>query len=494
MVDPESELGKYYSADVLPFEAIETSPCLVLLGEPGIGKSTALEAERQRRLTNSAASGGELLWVDLREFSTDQRLAQKVFDSPVVRRWTDGMSVLTMFFDSLDEGLLQLRNIAAVLSSELKNLPAQRLRIRIACRTYDWQAGLESTLVEIFGEANFCIFELAPLRRTDVITAARSEGIDAALFLAAVDKVGAVPFAIKPVSLLFLLNSFKKDGALPSSRIELYKEGCIQISAESSWSRRDAKAVGDLTPTQRVQIAARIAAVMHLSNRSGISTRPYDEPPPPEDTTVDESIGGSEGDGPSFANVDLAAIDEVLGTGLFSGYGTNRFGWSHKSYGEFLSAFCLNEHKNSIAELGRMILDPAGSGKVVPQLRETAAWLASMNSEFFQFLLRSDPAVIMRSDLSSFSYSDRAELVTRLLAAFESEDILRDQFFRTSYGALENPSIASILQPYLVDHKKVESAREVAVEMATACNTTSLEQDLLKLALDPNHISFVRWR
>jgi hypothetical protein len=127
------------------------------------------------------------------------------------------MSVLTMFFDSLDEGLLQLRNIAAVLSSEPKNLPAQRLRIRIACRTYDWQVGLESTLIEIFGDKNFGIFELAPLRRVDVITSARSEGIDAALFLAAVDGVGAVPFAIKPISLLFLLNSFKKDGALPSS-------------------------------------------------------------------------------------------------------------------------------------------------------------------------------------------------------------------------------------------------------------------------------------
>jgi len=139
---------------------------------------------------------------------------------------------------------------------------------------------------------------------------------------------------------------------------------------------------------------------------------------------------------------------------------------------------------NSLAQLRQMMLDPAGSGKVIPQLRETAAWFASMNSEFFKFLLASDPSVIMRSDLSSFSYSDRADLAVGLLAAIESEQVLWGQFFGSSYSALENPSMASILQPYLLDSQKGTPARETAIEMATACNTKSLEPDLIKLALN----------
>ena len=143
LVDPESELGKYYSTDVLPFEAIETFPCLILLGEPGIGKTTALDKEHERWTANTAEGADELLSVDLRAYSTDQRLVQGGFDSAGARRWTAGTSLLTMFFDSLDEGLLQIRNISAVLSSEFRQLPAQRQRIRIACRSYEWQAGLE---------------------------------------------------------------------------------------------------------------------------------------------------------------------------------------------------------------------------------------------------------------------------------------------------------------------------------------------------------------
>jgi len=256
-----------------------------------------------------------------------------------LQRWIGGPSVLTIFFDSLDEGLLRLPNIAAVLSSELKRLPAERLRVRVACRSYDWQTTLESTLRDIFDDKSFGVFQLAPLRRVDVVIAAQSEDVDSTLFLDAVNRVGAVPFAIKPVSLRFLLNSFKKDGALPSSLVELYKKGCIQLSAESSESRRDARAVGNLTSSQRLQVAARIAAVMHLSNRSGVSTRPYHEAPPPEDVTVDDLVGELDTSGPSFPNNNLAAIDELLGTALFRGLGTNRFGWSHHTYGEFLSAF-----------------------------------------------------------------------------------------------------------------------------------------------------------
>lgn len=41
--DPESEWGKLLKQDIFPFDAIANTPCLILLGEPGIGKSRAIE-------------------------------------------------------------------------------------------------------------------------------------------------------------------------------------------------------------------------------------------------------------------------------------------------------------------------------------------------------------------------------------------------------------------------------------------------------------------
>jgi len=42
LYDPDSEYGHIFNPEVVPFESIETVPCLVLLGEPGIGKTPAI--------------------------------------------------------------------------------------------------------------------------------------------------------------------------------------------------------------------------------------------------------------------------------------------------------------------------------------------------------------------------------------------------------------------------------------------------------------------
>jgi len=48
-------------------------------------------------------------------------------------------------------------------------------------------------------------YVLAPLRKADVEESARASGLDVDAFLTQVESSGAVPFAIKPVTLKFLL-------------------------------------------------------------------------------------------------------------------------------------------------------------------------------------------------------------------------------------------------------------------------------------------------
>jgi hypothetical protein len=45
LLEPESEVAAYYDPGVVPFEKIAALPCLALLGEPGLGKSTARDSE-----------------------------------------------------------------------------------------------------------------------------------------------------------------------------------------------------------------------------------------------------------------------------------------------------------------------------------------------------------------------------------------------------------------------------------------------------------------
>jgi len=46
--DPEAEYGSFLNPDVINFDAISNIPCLILLGEAGIGKTTVIEQEYQK--------------------------------------------------------------------------------------------------------------------------------------------------------------------------------------------------------------------------------------------------------------------------------------------------------------------------------------------------------------------------------------------------------------------------------------------------------------
>ena len=184
---------------------------------------------------------------------------------------------------------------------------------------------------------------LAPLRKKDVEEAARVSGIDAKLFLGQVESSAVVPFAIKPVTLNFLLSVCRTQGSLPSSQSALYLEGCRLLAAETSDSRSAAGYRGELTAEQRLAVAARIAASMIFGNRNSVYNGTNPTETSDEDVTTRELSGGrGSGNGVRF-NVGEKEIEETLGTGLFSTRGSNRIGWGHQTYAEFLAALVSEE-------------------------------------------------------------------------------------------------------------------------------------------------------
>jgi hypothetical protein len=80
--------------------------CLVLLGEPGTGKST--ELARIRAGSPAATPGGAALFIDLRAYDSISELRRDIVDSRRFPEWAEGEGVLTVYFDSLDEALLEI--------------------------------------------------------------------------------------------------------------------------------------------------------------------------------------------------------------------------------------------------------------------------------------------------------------------------------------------------------------------------------------------------
>jgi len=229
LVDPDDSFGRHVHDGVVPFDAIREVSCLALLGEPGIGKTCAMEVLRRQLEEKAPDSPDAFLYLDLRSYSSELRLHGDLFGSAEVSRWMNGSYTLDILLDSLDECLIHIKTLAAMLVDELRKCPLSRMRLRIACRTAEWPRLLEDELPTLWGSGYFHAYELHPLRRSDVRIAAESEGLDADGFLTELRRDDLIPFAIRPITLRMLIEAKKGGRALPSSRSALYEEFCLQL-------------------------------------------------------------------------------------------------------------------------------------------------------------------------------------------------------------------------------------------------------------------------
>ena len=488
LTNPDASYGSYVNPALRSLQSIAQVPCLALLGEPGIGKTEAMKAERAMVDVAVEAEGDKTLWLDLRSCGSEQRLADKLFDAPEFISWLEGDHRLHVFLDSLDECLLRIDSVAALLVDELRGYPVNRFSLRIGCRTAEWPTLLEEGLKELWPEQGFEAHELAPLRRTDVVEAANEEGLDPEEFLSALDESDAVPLAIKPVTLDFLMGSYRATGGFPTRQADLYQEGCRWLCEERNSNRRVGSGrTGKLTPDQRLIVAARIAAVTVFSNKYAVWTGAQPVAQNEEDVLMRTLASGTESVGGDEFSVDEDAVREVLGTGLFSARGPERLGWAHQTYAEFLAARYLMQ-SGVVAEKAMSLLIHPGDeeGRLVPQLHEAAAWLAGMSPEVFRSLTEADPEVLLRSDVASTDKEDKATLVKTMLRLYDEERLLDAGWApRDRYKRLEHPDLADQLRPYVGDNSKSLSARRVALDIAEACKLRALQDEAVEVAIDP---------
>jgi len=499
LFDPESEYAKYVALDVVPFEGISHLPCLALLGEPGIGKSTVMEDLRDAIQQVVQASGDRLLYVNLNEYGEESRLIQDVFDSAAFQEWLTGTRYLHLYLDSLDECRIRIPQVAAIILNRLKQAKDHlgRLRLRIACRTADWPVTLEETLPILWGKDGFGAFELAPLRRKDVQAAAEAEAVDVDQFFAELHRTETVPLAIKPITLRFLLSVFKGQEHFPTTRQELYEIGCTKLCEEANPTRQDLRlhgGMGQLSPEQRMAVASRIAAVSLFCRRPTIVTGDLPAQVSPEEAPIASLTGGHEPVGGGRFGVPEGAVREVLGTGLFSSRGPARMGFAHQTYAEFLAGRYLAEHGVSLDKVIGILRHPDDpDGHIVPQLYETAAWIAGMNRDVLRAIAPVDPQVLLRGDAGTVTDADRHLIVDTLLLALEERRATdRDWDLHRHYFKLKHPGLAEQLRAWIADKTKYFVARHVTIDIAKACECQELQSLFADIALDQTEVPRLR--
>jgi hypothetical protein len=485
--DPENPYGHAANPQARSLGALKDIGCLVLLGEPGLGKSTALRRERSDLLTGARDGGELILDVDLGATGQEEILRSKIFGSEVFQSWSQSDGTLHLQLDSLDEARLRIEVIADLLLEGLQAADVARLRLQIACRSADRHHRLEEHLAELFGPEAFAIFELLPLRAADVTAFAQDAGVDADSFIAEVVARNLVSLASRPLTLRFLLGAARQGGGLPDSVTDLYLRGCNLLVEEPDEDRRSGSTAGTLSVSERVAIASRIAGAVMFSGRSGVlldaSTLPS-----ADDVALDDLVGGREITDTAASDTFAAnepAVRETLGTGLFSARGNGRMGFAHQTFAEFLAARYLAARMSKEQVLDLLTLRESGARRVIPQLREVATWLATLSPELFDELLPADPDVLLRGDLALANDEQRMVLVRALLLAAESETLNRwDRRIRGNLQALAHPTIADQVAGVLFDPAAALAARELSAELAGACRLQGLADQMATLALE----------
>lgn len=465
-----------------------------MLGEPGIGKSSAIRAAHRELLESVGQSGAEAILFDLKPYGDESRLVHDLFRGDAWRRWVSGSHLLYLCLDSIDECRLRISNVTALFAEELKKCHVDRLRLRMACRTAEWPASFEDELKTAYNADRVRVLELAPLRRVDVIETLRAHSIDIDAFFSELDRLGAVPFAIKPITLNFLVNVYRRGGQLPRTSRELYLQGCRILCEEVDPARREMGQSGRLSAEDRLAIASRIAAVSVLNNRYAVWTDIDAGNAPAEDVTVGSMVGGQEAGGGHHVEATEATIHEALATGLFSSRGAHRLGWSHATYGEFLAAHYVTQRGPSLPQLLSLTVHPDDpDGKLVPQLHGVAGWIATMSPAFFQEILRREPEVLLRSDVAVADAADRAKLVQGLLHLAD-QGLFVDTAWgrRERYALLAHAGLSDQIRPYIQGRDKHIVARRVATDIAEACRLTELQDILADIALDASDLITVR--
>lgn len=489
LLDPESEYARFHGSDAVAYELLSAKRCLVLLGEPGTGKSSELRRMASEASGSPRAEPAVTLYRDLREYESMADIQTAILESTVATPWREGDGQLLLFLDSLDEALLSVEVIASRLASMLSGYPVERLTLRIACRTAEWPDFLGEALRGLWGDEAYGVYEITPLRRKDVRIAAAHRGLAPEAFLSAVHDREVTAFASKPSTLKLLLDLFTRTGGgLPQSQAALYREGLLHMCEghDPDGERRASRRGSRYSAAQRFAIAARVAAVTILGNRAAVWMGPRADAPG-ADVGIAVLAGGTEPVGGDTIQVDDDSIRDVLAnTGLFTSRGPRRMGWAHQTYAEFLATVWLLAHKMPLSQMEGLLRHPGDRDrKFVPQLHELVAWLAGMDREFRDLVLGVEPEVLLRTDVRTLDDADRGSLVAALLSMEEIGRLpFQDYFQPRRYDRLSHAGLADQLRPWIEEPERHSGARELAIEIAGVTGAAALSGALADVAVE----------
>lgn len=435
---------------IRPTDALASRGALVLLGEPGLGKTTTFNHVAPEPDDDPEPGEPGAVWVRGAELTDQADLDQRV--ARFLTAWSSGVhdagATLTIVFDQLDESQLRANGFARRLQRILKTADTRNVRILVACRTADIPTDLPPILTACLGQC--VIADLAPLTRQDAVALAQSASVDGAACIDAIVAAGAGGLASVPLILELLVHTYATNpSAMHSGPTQVFERGVRALASE--WDQHRDRTGSQTTPDHRLAVAGRIAARALLSGRRSIRT---DRRAATSTDMTDSSLpGGAELVAGAPFEVTTPILDETLATALFTSAGHAHVAFRHSSVAAFLAARYLTDLAVPQAQLQGLLLVDAvdqDSSAIPTPLHETAAWYIQMNPTTSLWLAAADPAAVLAYSTYLTDADTRRALVDGLLNNVQF--IVHGSWsWQPSQWHLNHPDLAAQLRPALTD-------------------------------------------
>ncbi len=362
-------------------------PAYVLLGKPGIGKTTSFKQE---------ATQPNCQYITARDFIT----------LPTNPDWKNK----TLFIDGLDEVRAGKDDVLSPFEKIRKKLgQLARPKFRISCREADWYGKNDrQELEKVSPDPKIKEIFLIELSEGDlkVILIKNHHKTEAAAFsfLQEAQRRGLIELIKNPQILEMLVAAVGEENDWPRRKSGIFKLACEKLLLEE-WNPTHSIANRKQSPPSEelMQASGMLCAVMLLARKHGFALLQSDA-----------------GDNFPFI-ADMATehaehLGSVSRTRLFTTH-EGHSEYSHRIFAEYLSAYYLsNKVITGGLPIGRLLALMTGNdGGVVTELRGVYAWLVTLCHTERDFLMKRDPfGVVLYGDVSLFSKEDRLKLLHTL--------------------------------------------------------------------------------
>ena len=450
----------------LPLSEFRDSPAYVLLGDPGMGKSTAFEEECK-------ALGDAAKKISARKF-----LSRNIDNRP---EWREK----TLFIDGLDEVRAGTSDARAPMDQLYGRLDSLRPpRFRISCREADWVGDNDRGLLEtVSRNSDVLMLRLDPLTEADTggLLEANARVSKPDVFIKEAQQRGLDGLLSNPQTLNMLVEVVGNGATWPKGRLDTFKLACRQMALEHNCEHL----IGEPPPSVETLLdaAGRLCTLQLIAGTAGYTTQRHT----------------NKGDYHPVDICDYEPISDLkaaLATRLFVAVGDGCFTPVHRHIAEFLGARYLAGLIEDGLPARRILALIAQDGSVVTELRGLSAWLAAHSPRARYELIEGDPiGVGLYGDIRGFSGEDKHQLLMSLNR--QSAGVGYSQGAMAAFSPLVTEEMESTLHNLLTDDRR-DYDHQLVVEfllhvLGYGEPLPGLQGDLLEIVRDNSRWPRVTW-